>query len=233
MSGPLDFDPPGGAEREPAPAPPPVRPTGPPPPARPPGTGSYVWLVGVLVVVILVYILINTLRTQHHGPGGPPPGSRMPGFAAPLVQSSLEGAPNNCSVHLRDAVNICDLYKRGPVVLGFLFTRGAKCSGAFDAMQRLSGTMPGVEFVGVIVAGGRDNARKLVRKRDWSFPIGFDDGRVANAYGVAGCPEAVLAYPGGAIRETLLGRDRAERQLDSHVRALVARARRRGWRPPA
>ena len=190
MSGPLDFDPPGGAEREPAP-PPPVRPTGPPPPARPPGTGSYIWLVGVLAVVILTYILVNTLRTEHHGPGGPSPGSRMPGFAAPLVLSSLEGAPNRCTVHLRDAVNICDLYKGRPVVLGFLFTRGAKCSGSFDAMQRLSATMPGVGFVGVIVAGARDNARKLVHKHKGSFPIGFDDGRVANAYGVAGCPEVV------------------------------------------
>ena len=41
--------------------------------------------VGVLVVVILAYILINTLRTEHHGPGGPTPGSPVvPGFAAPL-----------------------------------------------------------------------------------------------------------------------------------------------------
>ena len=231
MSGPLDFDPPGGAEREP-PQPAPVRPTGPPPPARPPGTGSYVWLVGVLVVVILAYILINTLRTEHRGPGGPTAGARMPGFAAPLVQGSLDGAPNNCSVHLREAVNICDVYKGRPVVLGFLFTRGAKCNGSFDAMQRLHDTMPAVGFVGVIVAGGRDNARKLVRDHRWSFPIGFDDGRVANAYGVAGCPEVVLAYPGGVVRETVLGRDRAERKLAAHVEALVAGARRRGWRPP-
>src|SRR5206468_1311595 len=38
------------------------RPAGPPPPARPPGASRYGWLVGVLVVVILTYILINTLR---------------------------------------------------------------------------------------------------------------------------------------------------------------------------
>jgi len=228
VSGPLDFDPP-GAEREP---PPPVRPTGPPPSARPPGTSSYVWLVGVLVVVILGYILVNTLRTEHKGAGGPTPGSRMPGFAAPLVLSSLEGAPNNCSVHLRDAVNICDLYRDRPAVLGFLFTRGAKCSGSFDAMQRLSATMRGVGFVGVIVAGGRDNARKLVREHGWSFPIGFDDGRVANAYGViAVCPETVLAYPGGKVRETLVGRDRAERALPEHVARLVEASKRRGWSP--
>jgi peroxiredoxin len=136
-------------------------------------------------------------------------------------------------VHDPDALNICDLYRRGPLVMGFLFTRGAKCTGAFDAIQQLL-DMPGVQFAGIVVRGDRDEARELVRRHGWTFPVAFDhDGTVANVYGVAGCPEVVLAYPGGLVRETLLGRDRAERELRRHVAALVAAARRRGWRPPA
>jgi hypothetical protein len=191
-------------------------------------------MVGVLVVMILAYITVNTLRSHHFGPSGPNTGSRLPGFAAPLVFSSLDGRANTCAVHLRGAVNICDVSHRGPLVLGFLFTRGAKCDGSFDAMQRLSATTPGVQFVGVIIRGDRDTAKKLVREHGWSFPVAYDvDGTVANAYGVAGCPDVVLAYPGGKVRGTLLGRDRAERQLAVHVRGLVAAAKRRGWRPPA
>jgi hypothetical protein len=43
----------------------------------------------------------------------------------------------------------------------------------------------------------------------------------------------VLAYPGGVVRGTLAGRDRAERALGVHVAGLVAASRARGWRPPA
>jgi len=42
----------------------------------------------------------------------------------------------------------------------------------------------------------------------------------------------VLAYPGGVVRETVLGRDRAERELERHVRALVTASVRRGWKMP-
>ena len=131
-------------------------------------------------------------------------------------------------------LNSCTLAADGPAVLGFFFTRGAECAGSFDALQRLAAATPGVRFAGVVVRGDRDEARKLVREHGWTFPIGYDhDGQVANLYGVAGCPEVVLAYPGGVVRETVIGRDRAERSLGEHVAALVAAARRRGWRPPA
>jgi hypothetical protein len=91
-----------------------------------------------------------------------------------------------------------------------------------------------VRFAGVIVRGDRGDARTAVREHGWTFPIGFDqDGGVANLYGIAGCPEVVLVYPGGKVRETVAGRDRAERGLAGHVAGLVAGAKARGWKPPA
>jgi peroxiredoxin len=219
----------------------------PPPPAPPVGASRYGWFVGVVVVLIMGYILINTLRTNGPGASGPKPGSRMHPFAAPLLLSKLDGDANvamkanqgaagkipACSVHLPDALNSCDLVRGRPLVLGFFFTRGAHCTGSFDVIQRLSTRTPGVAFAGIVVRGDRGDARSVVRKHHWSFPIAYDhDGDVADLYGIAGCPEVVLAYPGGIVRETVLGRDRAERRLEAHVRALVTASVRRGWKMP-
>jgi hypothetical protein len=200
-------------------------------------------------VIILAYILVNTLRTEGPGSQGPSVGSRIAPFAAPAVLSDLEGdaniaTPGNigdqagrvpaCRLRGPDIVNSCELGHADPLVLGFFFTRGSECTGSFDVMQRLQARHPGVRFAGVVVRGDREDAREVVRGHRWTFPIAFDqDGGVANLYGVAGCPEVVLAYPGGRVRETVVGRDRAERGLADRVAALVAASRARGWRPPA
>ena len=199
------------------------------------------WL-GVLVVIILGYILINTLRTEGPGSNGPKVGRVMPAFATPLAMADLQGdanvatKPNQgragkvpaCSIRRADVLTSCALFERGPVVLGFLFTRGASCAGSFDALQRVAKARPAVTVAGVIVRGDRDDARKLIRDHHWTFPVGFDhDGAVANVYGIAGCPEVVLAYKGGKVRETLAGRDRAERALATHIDALIAADRKR------
>jgi hypothetical protein len=200
--------------------------------------------VGLLGFVILVYILINTLRTETQE--APQSGGSLPAFATPLVLSELEGDANvaskadqgeagkvpACSVRGADDLNSCELDADRPAVLGFLVTRGGDCSPSFDALQRVAKAHPEVGVAGVIVRGDRDDARKLVREHHWTFPIGFDqDGAVANIYGIAVCPETVLAYPGGKVRATLVGTGDAARDLDKHVRELVAAAKRRGWKP--
>lgn len=222
-------------------------PPAPPPPARPPGTGGRsTWLVGILAVVVLAYILVNTLRTQGVEP--PAPDARLAPFAAPEVLSALDGDANvatpetvgdsagakpACELRGPDIVNSCELSEGRPLVLGFYFSRGAECAGSFDQLERLSERHPGLAVAGVVVRGDREDARELVREEGWSFPVAYDrDGGVANLYGVAGCPQVVLAYPGGRVRETVIGRDRAERGLTERVAELVAESRRRGWRPP-
>lgn len=209
-----------------------------PPPAYPPAAGRASWYVGVLALVVMAYILVNTLRTQGPGSQGPRPGSRLPPFAAPAVLSDLSGDANvatadtaggpagavpACRLRGPRIVSSCRLARGRPLVLGFFFTRGSRCTGSFDAMQRLRARYPRVRFAGVVVRGSRDEARRIVRERGWTFPIAYDrDGAIANLYGVAGCPEVVLARAGGVVAQTLVGRDRAERGLGRRVAALAA-----------
>jgi peroxiredoxin len=196
-------------------------------------------------VIILAYILVNNLQTEDNDP--PRASSKLAAFAAPAVMSELDGDANlatpghtgdelgkvpACEVRGEDIVNSCELSEDAPLVIGFYFTRGAECEGAFDRMQELQADQPGVHFAGVIVRGDRDEAREVVRKHGWTFPIAFDrDGAIANVFGVPGCPQAVLVYPGGVVRETVIGRDRAERELADRVARLVAASKRRGWSP--
>lgn len=217
-----------------------------PPPARPAGGSRASWYVGILALIILAYILLNTLRTEGPGSLGPAPGTRIPPFAAPAVLSGLEGNANvatpantnkrvgsrpACTLRGADIVNSCQLGHDHPLVIGFFFTRGSHCEGTFDAMQRLAARHRAVRFVGVYVGGDRDDARKVVREHGWTFPIGFDeDGRVSTLYGIAVCPEVVLAYPGGEVRGTLVGKDA---DVAGAVERLLAASRARGWRPPS
>jgi peroxiredoxin len=196
-------------------------------------------------VIILAYILVNSLQTKDNEV--PQASSKLAAFAAPAVLSDLDGDANlatpghtgdeagnvpACELRGPDIVNSCELSEDAPLVLGFYFTRGAECEGAFDRMQELQADHPGVNFAGVVVRGDRDDARKIVREQGWTFPIAFDrDGAIANVFGVPGCPQAVLVYPGGTVRETVIGRDRAERELPERVAALVAESRKQGWRP--
>jgi peroxiredoxin len=204
----------------------------PPPPAQPSGAGRYTWYLGILALILLAYILVNTLRTE--GNKAPSTGTEVRAFAAPLVLAELDGDANvatkdnlgdagkvpACTIKRPDVLTVCPDGR--PLVLGFYFTRGSDCAGSFDAMERLQDRYPGVRFAGVIVRGDRDEARKVVREHGWTFPVAYDrDGAVANVYGVPGCPQVVLADGKGRVAETLLGRDRAERELAGHVADLA------------
>lgn len=207
----------------------------PPPSARPPGGSRYGWLVGILGVILLAYISLNTLRTDGPGSAGPEPGTRLPPFAAPLVTSDLEGDANvasrrgqdeagsvpACDVDDPRALNSCTLASAGPVVLAFLTAGAEKCARELDAMEQVSRAYPAVGFAAVGIKGNRDDFRKLVREHGWTFPVAQDrDGAVSNLYGVAVCPTVVLAYRGGEVMETALGGEAAT------AKALTAKVRR-------
>lgn len=218
----------------------------PPPPRRP----RYGWIVGVAFLVWLVYITLNTLRTDSPGSRGVPDDAPLPAFAAPLALSDLKGDANvarrreqgdlgerpACEVRGPKILNSCELSERGPVVLSFYFARsGEACQRQLDVMERARRGFPGVQFAGVAVRGNRDDLRGRIRDRGWRFPVGYDrDGLVANLYAVAGCPTTTLAYPGGIVMHTYLGSELAdERRLRVAVSRLVAASRQRGWTPPA
>jgi thiol-disulfide isomerase/thioredoxin len=167
-------------------------------------------LIGVLVLAVMVYIVLNTLRTEGPGSRGLPAGTAMPAFAVPLASSDLEGDANvsarACSVRGPKILNSCQLAERGPVVLGFFAEPSERCDEAIDRLDRLRGRFPDVQFAAVAIRGSRDELRRRVRDRGWKLPVGYDhDGAVANAYAVAICPTITLAHKGGKVLRTLLG----------------------------
>jgi hypothetical protein len=191
-------------------------------------------MVGIVVVVALAYITLNTLRTNAVGSRGVPAGTRLPPFAVPLAISSLQGDANvatrpgdgslgrrpACAVRGPDILNSCQLAERGPVVLAFLATRSKRCEDQIDVLDRLRPAYPRVRFAAVAVRGDRDALRRLVRTRGWRLPVGYDhDGAVANAYAVAICPAITFARRGGVVVSTALGvQDAAE--LERRIAAI-------------
>ncbi len=218
-----------------------------PPPAAPARTSRWGWVVGVIFLAWLVYISINTLRTDRPGSRGVPDDSPLPPFAMPLALSDLEGDSNiaqrpdqggagkrpACAVRGPKILNSCQLAERGPVVLAFYASRAGKaCRRQLVEIERVRERFPGVQFAAVAIRGDRGDLRKLIRDSRLRYPVGYDhDGQVANLYRVAGCPTMTFAYPGGIVMHTYLGL-LDEARLAAAARRLVTGSERRGWRPP-
>jgi hypothetical protein len=181
-------------------------------------------IVGVLVVAVMAYIVLNTLRTEGPGSRGLPAGSELPAFAVPLALSNLEGDANvsdkACSVRGPDVLNSCELADRGPLVLAFFAEPSERCDDEVDIVDRLRQRFPRVQFAAVAVRGDRDELRRRVREHGWRLPVGHDrDGAVANEYAVAVCPVVTLARRGGEVVRTLLG-TQTQTDLERAVRVL-------------
>jgi peroxiredoxin len=203
--------------------------------------------VGILGIVILVLITINTALTKPNGATGIPPGQRLAPFAVPLVLSDLKGDANvataygqgsagsipACRVRKASALNVCELYEQGPVVFTLFVDRGS-CAGILGDMQTLVPEFPGVRFAAVAIKGSRTQLRKLVRAKHLTFPVGVDeDGALAALYKVASCPQVSFAYPGGVVQSKALLLRPPLGTLRARVGELVAAARARGWRAAA
>ena len=202
-----------------------------PEPARP--GGRYMWVVGVAALIL---ISVAMLRTISSGSGeylqGPPRGAPLPEFAAPLVDGPEADAnlvPRDtksditpaCEVRVPGSLNICAKYDK-PVVMSFLFLRGAKCEPQFDRIERVRRRYGNkINVIGVFFERDRKRVREVVRKHDWNFPLVVDrDGAVTNLYAIGGCPATVFAYPGGKVRETRNG-NLSERELQMLIDPLL------------
>jgi hypothetical protein len=188
-------------------------------PAPPPGTTSQAtWLLGVVVVVVLVYITVNTLRTDAPGSRGVRAGAKLPPFAAPVADSTLQGdanvlvrraqgVPAACQVRGPRVFNVCQAAERGPLVLGFMATRSQSCVDEVDVLDDLQARFRDVRFAVVAIRGNRGDVRRLIRRHGWTLPVAYDhDGAVSNAYAIAICPTITFARRGGIVTRTLLGR---------------------------
>jgi hypothetical protein len=202
--------------------------------------------VGVLALVLLGLITLNTILTPAREAGGLPPGTHLPPFAVPLVTGTLRGdadvatRPNEGAAGRRPAcaergpqiLNVCQLYEAGPVVLA-LFVYSGGCEAVLGEEQALAREFPGVRFAAVSIMGDRGVLRALVRARGLRFPVGLDaDGAVALLYHTTSCPQVTFAYPGGVTQGRALLAHPTLAALRARVRALLAGARARGWRPP-
>jgi AhpC/TSA family len=181
-------------------------------------------LVGVLGVVVLAYVSVNSLRTEGPGSRGVPEGDELPAFAAPLALSDLEGDANvsdrACDVRGPDVLNVCRLAERGPVVLAFFAEPSDRCVDQIDLLDRMAARFQDVQFAAVAIRGDRDALRRRVRARGWTLPVGYDrDGAVTNLYRVAVCPAITFADGGGTVRETALG-SLDERELIARIEGL-------------
>jgi len=177
-------------------------------PRPPAGTSKYTWVVGVLALLAIAYITLNTLGTDAPGSRGVPKGEKLPPFAVPLATSALEGdaqvdPDKACKVRGDDVLNSCQLAERGPVVLAFFATRSERCEEQIDVLERVRRRFPDVGFAAVSVRGDRAEVRRITRERGWGMPVGYDhDGAVSNAYAVAICPTITFAGRGGKVDST-------------------------------
>ncbi len=218
-------------------------PGAPAPARRTPRYGGY---VGVLVVVILVLITVNTIVTKPNGVKGLAPGEKMPPFAVPLALGNLNGDADTarnanegsagrvpaCNERGPRILNVCELYEGAPVVLA-LFVDGGSCPAVLSEMQAVSRSFPGVRFAAVAIKNSRAQIRNLIRTRGLTLPVGLDsDGALAALYKVATCPQVSFAYPGGEVQSKALLSNPGRATLGERVAALVAASRSRGWKPP-
>jgi hypothetical protein len=174
----------------------------------PAGASRYTWIVGVLAVLALAYITLNTLGSEKPGSRGVPNGKPLPPFAVPLATSKLAGdaqvdPKKACKVRGGGILNSCQLAERGPVVLAFFATRSKRCEDQVDVLERVRRRFPDVGFAAVSVRGDRGDVQRLVQQRGWGMAVGYDhDGAVSNAYAVAICPTITFARRGGKVAAT-------------------------------
>lgn len=178
--------------------------TTPPPSARPPGASRYGWFAGVVAVLILAYIALNTLRTGNGV--AVTRGETLPAFAVPELSargkagdSDANVANRPCRVTVPGALVVC--HERRPLVLALASVKDAETLRQLDVLERVAPRFPRVRFLGVFLRGDREQARADVRTRGWTFPLGWDrQGDVAAIYGVRALPVLFLAASGRRTR---------------------------------
>jgi hypothetical protein len=211
-----------------------------------PSPARYGRYVGLLALVILALITVNTIVTKPNGVNGIPPGSRIPPFAVPLASGSLEGdadvatRPDEgsagrvpaCQLRGPQILNVCELYERGPVVLA-LFVDAGSCPAVLSDLQALAPSFPDVQLAAVAIRGEHRSLRALIRARGLTLPVGIDkDGVLTALYKDATCPQVNFVYPGGTVQGKALLSRPSPATLRARIEELVAASRARGWRGP-
>ena len=204
---------------------------GPPRPA-----GRYTWVVGVAALIVIIVVAFNSLSNPGRGTDGPPEGKRVPVFAAPLLDSDLEGDTNikqdrkddtvenktpACRVSGPDVFNVCELFADKPLVL-VLAATSSECEDELVAASRLSAQMPEIQFAATITGRSRDDARDVVEDAGITFPVGWDEPPpvLFNLYRVAFCSTAFIER-GGKLRQFEANSPLDEDELRAGAKGLL------------
>ena len=194
------------------------------PPIRPsPPATAKTRLPGVLLVAALIllvaYVTYNTLSSERGSSTGPAVGTPMVQFAAPLVNSSLQGDVNvtqrsaatgatkaACGLFGPAILNSCQLVRGHAAVLVFINSSEGRCANTLDEVVAAAAKFPQLRVAAVVIAGDRAGARALAASHGWKLPLAEDrDGALANLYGVAVCPQIVYLRAGGVISGVSIG----------------------------
>jgi len=185
-----------------------------PGPARP--GGRYTWVVGVAALIVVIVVAFNSLPNAGRGYRGPDEGERVPVFAAPLLESDLEGDTNikqnprddlagndtpACRVKGENVFNLCELFADKPLVL-VLAATSDECEDELAAAARLSAQMPELQFAATVTGNSREKALEAVQRAGVGFPVGWDEPPpvLFNLYRIAYCSTAFIER-GGRLHE--------------------------------
>jgi hypothetical protein len=212
----------------------------------------YSAIVGVLFIVFLVIVGINTLGSGEEGGilgvNETPIGDPVPKFSVPAAAGQVEGDANvaqrscavaerpcppehrqtqACEVRGSGIIRVCDFFGR-PLVISFWFTRGGECEAQQDVVDRVARRYGGrVSFFSLNIRDEREAVRRLISERGWQMPVGYDaDGAVSNLYRVGGCPTFAYVLPGGVLKDASIG-ELDERELSAEADQLLDAARER------
>jgi hypothetical protein len=207
-------------------------------PEAPRRRDRYTWVVGVVFVILIGVVLLNTIGHAGAGSSGLTAGEKLPHFAAPAVASQLDGDPNikqsasdhavnnhtpACAVTLPGALRSCD-YTSKPLVITLIVPTG-ECENYLDRVDRMRARFPGVNFL-AIISGSRKGARGAVEAHNWKQPVMSDDnGALLSLFRAPPyCATSVFAYRGGTVRSTkTTAQNWSDRQLAAVIRATAAR----------
>lgn len=214
-----------------------IHPSAKPQPARlPAGQSRYTWFVGVVAVLVIAYVSVNSIRTDSNGSRGAAVGVEAPPFAAPLATGNLSGDVNvarrggqgdagavtACSIRRPDVLTSCDLWDDKPLVLVFFATRSRACADEVTVLQRIARGRDDVAFAAVAIRGSRSDVRKQIAANGWTFPVGYDhDGVLANLYSVAVCPQIAYISQGGKVAGASFGKQ-TQKALVRRIDLLAA-----------
>ena len=187
-------------------------------PLHRPGRGV---LFAVVVVAVLGWITLNTVRSHSPGSRGLQPGEPLPAFAMPLSGSACRGACDAniatrrgqgaagarpaCQVRGPEVLTSCQLAAGAPAVLAFVFAPVRACRDELDVLARARARHPGVRFAAVAVRADGARARALAGEHP-GVSLAYDhDGAVANEYAVVICPTITFIDRDGRVDGSTVG----------------------------